>query len=192
MREVEKYSSLFCSCWWILGCFVTPSQQSLCHHSSCYCCLLNSGAQQGLFATWEQAEPSLRAHWGFGLTGEGLGAAAINKCCSEGSKGTLVRRLMESLQKIGKRTLKLCLFILASQSRKACRGRSRRGPSVAAEHSPRGVTVLRHCFTEHLSCPPPSRVAFSHALPEHAITFISMTASLFPSVYWWIIILNSF
>lgn len=74
-------------------------------------------------------EPLLWAPRGFGLTGEGLGPAAIAKCCTERSKGTLACRLMDSL-KIGKRALKLCMFMLASQSR--------RGPSVAAEHSPRG------------------------------------------------------
>lgn len=185
MREMKKYFSVM---QLLVNSGVLLSPPSLCHHSGCYCCLLNSSAQQGLFATtchlrasWALAQSSL------GLTGESLGPAAINKYCTEGSKGTRACRLMDSLQKTGKRTL----FMLASQSMRTCRTRSRQGPSVAAEHSPRGSLCWGTALLRTPLAPLPHECLLAMVCQNTELPSYQWLHYYFHH-YWWIIILNCF
>lgn len=138
-------------------------------------------------------EPLLWVPWGFGLTGEDLGPAAITKCCTERSKGTLACRLMDSL-KFGKRTSKLCMFMLARAWGLAGEGAGEVPgwlQSTAQEgHS--AEALLCWALLLPLSLMRRAREVFSHDFLAMVCQNIEILSYQWLHHYWWIIILNCF
>lgn len=208
MREIlGKYCSSLCSCWWILGHFFHPwsvvpmpplhllllpptppkqraearcSVRSVCHHVSPW---------------WLRASSALaQSSLGFQAYKTGLWSCSHNQML----KGPFCADQWNHCRILEKKNQNKTWSSACSWWATVRVGRPwirRPGTSVAtgqaaAEHIQRGVTVLEASLLLSISLvPSPTWVAYSHSLPEHLITLILMTASLFPPVYWWIIVL---